>query len=117
MRDLHGRFAGGRIAVKGEETVSPEGLEDLVYRRRVDVKSIQFTTGHTSPGVLAALAERDESEEDLFDHVALSRSGAGQEVLRARGQRTCDAADLAMRGQCEPVVRAAVEEFGERVLK
>ena len=83
MRDLDRRLARVGIAIEREQPMASERLDHRVHRLRVGER-LELRTSDATPGVLRALAERHEPQEQLPARVAPASSFIGSNSRSAR---------------------------------
>ena len=93
------RVAGSRSNVRSR--CRPK-VSHGVDRRRVHLEIVEFTPRDAASGVLAALSERDQPQEDLFDGSSPLLVGRFVDAVGSGGQGAGDPADLPVRGEGQP---------------
>ena len=117
MGDLHGRAAGERLAVEGEQPVLAVACEDLVENRRLDLEPPKLAPAHAAARVLCLGVDRHEAQEDLPRGLPRRRIESLVELLGATAERADDAARRAVALVRQEVARPAREQLRERVLE
>src|SRR5262245_53415918 len=67
VRDLDRGGPRSRVAIEGEQARATEGVDRLRHRPLVDLDRAELAPVDAAAGVLCALAERDQSQEELPD--------------------------------------------------
>ncbi len=117
MGDLNRGLPRRRLPIEREQAVTPEGVHDRVDGTPADVERLELTPADASTGVLATLAEGDETQEDLLDRSASAGVHRRVDALGSGGQGARDPADLPVSGRSQPVPITPFEKLRERVLQ
>ena len=108
MRDLHGRLAGGGVAIEREQPAAGERLDDGAVRDGEELAAQHPAT----PAI-----RFDEPQEELPRLLPPGRVERRVHLLGAAGDRARDAAQRAVPGERQRGAVAPVEQLGERELQ
>src|SRR5436190_3871441 len=117
VRHLDRRRSAARVAVKREQAPSAELLDRLLERVLVDLHRGELCPFDAPARVLRALAQGDESEEQLPRRLLRLLPEAAVDLLRPAGQRARDAADRAVRIRRQRAALASLVQLRQGVLE
>ena len=102
MRDLDGRFAGFRIAVKGEQTVLAEGFDHGLHRVFLFAAyGYQFSPMSAPPGIFGAFTQTYQPHKELARGFFVGSLHPLVDFFGAASQRTQHTAAVAVGVQCQ----------------
>src|SRR6266487_647761 len=117
MRYLDRRHAGDRVAVEREQPVLAVGIDHRVERAHIATNWNQLGALDAPAGILDALAERDQPQEQLVCQLLLLWAEAGIDLLGAASKRAQYAPADLIGHQCKSTVGSPLEHLSQRVLQ
>ena len=117
MRDLDRGRPRSRVAVEGEQARAAERVDRLCHRLLVDLDRAELAPVGAATGVLCALSERDQSQEELPGCILGGLAQPRVDLLGATGERSRDSAHRLIGGTQEDAPLAALVQLGQCVLE
>ncbi len=117
VRDLDGGASRDRIPVEAEQPMATEGVEHGVQHRPVDGQLLELGLQYPASGVVGAVTQRHEPEEDLPRCIVGLGAEPGQQAFGSLHERARHSPELVVGSAGDPRPLAALEQLGQGVLQ
>ena len=117
VRDLDRRAPRDGVAVEAQQAVAAERIEHGAEHPAIDRELLELTLEDSATGVVGALSEVDEPQQDLPRHIVRFVAETGQQSLSPLDQRAGYSAELLVGGVADPAAAPTLEQLGQRVLQ